>query len=376
MALWLALLVRLARLMCRSAGVFAFLLLLSFQGAAQSVVFINPGRSDETFWRNAAEAMEGAARSLHMTLEVRYAERNPLQAIAIARDVAARAERPRFVVFVNENSVAPEILKALEAAGIDSFVAFSGIQQIQRAQVGQPREKFKHWLGSLEPRAVDAGYMTAKALIETARASRVAQAQDGRLQLLAIGGDRSTLSSMARNAGMRKAVAEDADVILVQEVNGEWRRDKAAEQMRVLAQRYPEARLVWTGNDEMALGAMQAWRARGGTPGRDGFFSTVNTSPAAFAALRSGELSVLAGGHFMAGAWALVMLYDYAHGKDFRSEGLELERRMFVLFDPPLIDRFEQRFGASGKPLDFGKFSKVLNAGVKHYRFEIEALLR
>ncbi|MEG0678013.1 MAG: ABC transporter substrate-binding protein, partial [Comamonas sp.] len=281
-------------------------MLFSFQAAAQSVVFINPGRSDETFWRNAAEAMEGAARSLHMTLEVRYAERNPLQAIAIARDVAARAERPRFVVFVNENSVAPEILKTLEAAGIDSFVAFSGIQQVQRAQVGQPREKFKHWLGSLEPRAVDAGYMTAKALIEAARASRAAQAQDGRLQLLAIGGDRSTLSSMARNAGMRQAVAEDGDVILVQEVNGEWRRDKAAEQMRVLAQRYPEVRLVWTGNDEMALGAMQAWRARGGIPGRDGFFSTVNTSPAAFAALRSGELSVLAGGHFMAGAWALV----------------------------------------------------------------------
>ena len=45
--------------------------------------------------------------------------------------------------------------------------------------------------------------------------------------------------------------------------------------------------------------------------------------------MRTGELSALAGGHFMAGAWALVMLYDYAHGVDFASEGLELRTSIF-----------------------------------------------
>lgn len=243
-------------------------------GWAQSVVFINPGRSNEAYWRTASDAMAAAAVSLGMPLEIRYAERNPLQAISIARELAARpkASRPRFVMFVNESSVAPEILRTLEAAQIDSFMAFNGIQESARAQLGRPRETFKHWLGSLEPQAEEAGYLTAKALIEVARASRVAQASDGKLQMLVIAGDRSTSSSIERNAGMRRAVAEAGDVVLQQEVFGGWSRERAAEQMRVLMQRYPQVRTVWAGNDEMALGAMDAWREAGASPGATAFW--------------------------------------------------------------------------------------------------------
>ena len=50
----------------------------------------------------------------------------------------------------------------------------------------------------------------------------------------------------------------------LQEVYGEWRRDKARLQAQELFRRYPEARLVWSGNDEMALGAMQAWQRSAG----------------------------------------------------------------------------------------------------------------
>ena len=344
---------------------------------AQSVVFINPGRSNETYWRTAAEAMEVAAGSLKMQLEVRYAERNPLQAITIAREVAARPKsaRPRFVVFANESGIAPEVLRTLEAAQIDNFMAFSGLHDAARSSLGSPREKYKYWLGSLEPRAEDAGYLTARALIDAAKTSSVAMT-DGKLQLLAIAGDRSTPSSIARNAGMRRAVAESKDAVVLQEVYGEWSRERAAEQMRVLMQRYPSARTVWAGNDEMAFGAMDAWRAKGGVPGRDGFFSAINTSAAALTAMRTGELSALAGGHFMAGAWALVMLYDYAHGVDFASEGLELTQPMFILFDPPAIDRFEKRFSAAQSPLNFRHYSKALNPRLKTYGFEINKLLR
>lgn len=348
-------------------------------GGAQSVLFINPGHAKETYWRTASEAMQAAAESLGMQLEIHYAQRNPLKAIAIAKQVALRpiAARPRFVIFGNEGGVAPEMLRTLEAAKIDHFMAFSGLSDEGRSQLGQPREKFKHWLGSLEPKAEDAGYLTAKTLIEVGRANKAFSPQDSRLHLLAIAGDRSTPSSIARNTGMRKAVAEAADVKLEQEVFGEWSRHRAAEQMRGLMLRYPDVRLVWAGNDEMAFGAMDVWRAHAGTPGQDAFFSAINTSEAAFSAVRAGELSVLAGGHFMAGAWAMVMLYDYAHGKDFQAEGLELVRPMFVLFNVSQIERFEQRFGAmQKKPLDFRHYSKVLNPKESTYRFEIEKLLR
>src|SRR5256885_16649643 len=78
-------------------------------------------------------------------------------------------------------------------------------------------------------------------------------------------------------------------------------------------------------------------------------------------ALRTGELSALAGGHFLTGAWALVMLYDHAHGADFASEGLEQVRPMFTLLDKSQIDRYEHRISAPLAPLDFRSYSKHLN---------------
>lgn len=343
-----------------------------------SVVFINPGKPDEAYWASASAMMEQAARSLGLQLEIQYADRDHVRGLALARQLAQRdkSERPDYVVLTNDYGAAPKMLHELEGTGIQAFMAFSGVHGSARKETGAPRERYPFWLGSLEPNAEEAGYLTARALFAQARASGGARAVDGKLHLLSIAGDRSTPASIARNAGMRRAVREAGDVELLQEVFSDWRRDKAQEQARWLYQRHPDARLVWTGSDQMAFGAMAAWRTRGGTPGRDAWFSGINTSHEAMAALRSGELAALAGGHFLAGAWALVMLYDHSRGIDFASEGLEQQRSLFVLFDAELARRFEQRMEQPATAIDFRRFSKALNPQLKRYSFNAGQWLR
>ena len=68
---------------------------------------------------------------------------------------------------------------------------------------------------------------------------------DGKFHMLAIAGDRSTTSSIRRNDGMMRAVAEAPDVILDQTIFASWSREKAAEQSEVLFERYSAARMVW-----------------------------------------------------------------------------------------------------------------------------------
>ena len=355
---------------------FSCLLLAPLPLLAQSIVFINPGKSNETYWVTAARAMEAAAASLGMKLETRYAERDHLRTIEFARQIAASpaGSRPDFVILTNDNGTGPEMLKALDGAGIKTFLAFSSIPLADRAGVGGPRERYKGWLGSLEPHAEDAGYLTAKALIASARKAD-AKAADGKLHLIALAGDRTTPSSIRRNEGMQKAVAEAGDVVLDQMVYAAWSREKAAEQGEWLFQRFPAARLVWAGNDVMAFGAMQALEKQGRQPGRDAWFSGVNTSKEAMEAVKSGRLAALAGGHYVAGAWAVVMLYDYAHGRDFADEGLELDRPMFALFDPALAERY-LAFGEDFSRVDFRRQSKVLNKSLRKYNFEFGQLLR
>lgn len=350
------------------------LILLSLGRAqAMSVSFINPGRSDEAFWLAATQAMQAGANSLGVKLEVLYAERDPERALRLAREIAGRPlqQRPDYVLLVNEKGTLVTNAQTLGAAGIKTFAAFNGLLPQER-KIWTPRQSLPLLLGSLEPGAREAGYLTAKALIQQA----LRRHPTGRLQMLAIAGDRSTPVSIARNEGMRQAVAEAPRVELAETVFADWRRDLAREQMQGLLQRHPEARLVWTGSDQMVFGAMEAVSLAGARPGVDHHFSSINTSNEAMQARIDGRLGALAGGHFMTGAWALLMLYDHHKGKDFIDEGLELERPMFTLFDKADAQRFLQRFGSGIRELDLRPHSKHLNPQLRRYSTKPSLLLK
>jgi ABC-type sugar transport system substrate-binding protein len=353
-------------------------LAVSLGAAAQSIAFINPGKSDEAYWVSAARAMDRAARSLGASFEVIYAERVHPRTLDIAREIAARPQgkRPDYVIVTNDYGTGPELLRILDAAGIKTFLAYSSLSASEREGLGGPRERYKGWLGSLEPHAEDAGYLTATELISAGRKAG-ARAPDGKLHMLAIAGDRTTPSSIRRNEGMERAVSDAGDVVVDQVVYAAWARDKSAEQSEWLFERHKSARIVWAGNDLMAFGAMRSWEKRGGAPGKDAWFSGVNTSREAMDAVRSGRLAALAGGHFITGAWVVVMLYDHAHGRDFADEGLELDRPMFTLFDAASAERYLDLFGDGDfERIDFRRYSKALNAKLKRYDFDFAQLLR
>src|SRR5437016_13076270 len=141
----------------------AFLLCGSI-ARAQSVAFINPGKSDEIYWVTATQGMQAAAQSLGMTFEVRYGERDHLRHLDIARDLVARPadKRPQYIVFTDDYAVGGELLKIIDGAGVKSLLAYSSIPADRRGDIGAPRTKYAGWLGSLEPRAGDAGYLTAR----------------------------------------------------------------------------------------------------------------------------------------------------------------------------------------------------------------------
>jgi ABC-type sugar transport system substrate-binding protein len=351
--------------------------LLYASGApAQTVAFINPGKSDEIYWVTATQSMQAAAKSLGMAFEVQYAQREPLRTLQIARELVARpaGKRPEYIVITDDYAVADQLLKIIDDAGVKTFLAYSSIPIDQRGNTGSPRGKYKGWLGSMEPRAEDAGYMTAHALIDRGKKEK-AFAADGKLHMLAIAGDRSTPSSINRNQGMRRATSEDARVVLKEEVYAAWSRELGSQQAESLYRRYPDAKLVWAGNDLMAFGAMSAWESRGGKPGVDAWFSGINTSTEALEAIKSKRLTSLAGGHFITGAWALLMIYDYHHGRDFADEGLELRRPMFAEFTPQLADRYLERFSGGFDGVDFSRYSKVKNPKLKRYNFGFSQLL-
>src|SRR5580704_9895546 len=121
---------------------FCLAILLYESGArAQSVAFINPGKSDEIYWITATQSMQAAAHSLGMTLEVQYAQREPLKTLAIAREMVARpaGQRPEYIVITDDYAVADRLVMIIEAAGLKTFLAYSSIPVNQRVGIGSPR---------------------------------------------------------------------------------------------------------------------------------------------------------------------------------------------------------------------------------------------
>lgn len=334
-----------------------------------SVVFLNPGHATEPFWQGYTQFMQVAADDLGMRLQVIHGERDPERLLTEARRMLAGPHHPDYLLFVNENFVGPELLRLFAHTEIKLFALHSTLTAEQQRLAGGTREYYRNWIGSLVPNDEEAGYLMAKALI--------ASVADQPLEMLAFSGERHTPSAILREQGLHRALAEHPRVKLLQLVHGQWKRQRAYEQARVLLPRYPGTQLVWSANDEMAFGAIEAAREMGKTPGRDIRFSALNNSREVLQARIEGQVGVLVAGHFSLGSWAMVLLHDYHAGQDFaRRGGKDQVAPLFRLLDARQAARLARRLAQPGYGLDFRRFSAVQRPRMKAYAFSIDALLR
>lgn len=331
---------------------------LGTSARAESVLFLNPGSTEEAFWISYSQFMQSAARNLGIDLQILYSQRQPELTLAQARIALQGPNRPDYLMFVNEQYIAPQILRLAQGSGVKLFMVNAALTANQQVLVGERAD----CIGSLMPNDEEGGYLMMKELIRL----HPPVAKDQQIELLAFSGLKITPSAQLREHGMQRALAEHPQVRLRQLVYSGWTQQRAYEQARQLVKRYPEVSLVWSANDEMAFGAMRAFAEAGKTPGRDALFSAVNTSPAALQAVVDGRLSALVGGHFTLGGWALVELHDHELGVDLDQYGgrdrqiplLQLvdkshARQMLVMGKSPNYGVNFRQLSAKGRPASY-----------------------
>lgn len=348
---------------------------LPFWATAQatSVVFLNPGNSTEIFWVSYSQFMQAAARDLGMDLHILYAERNPQNTLDQARELFQAATKPDYLILVNEQYIAPQILRLSQGSGIKLFIVNSPLTEDQRELIGQSQHSYSDWMGSMVGNDEEAGYRMLKELLR--KHGPVPEGQS--IDLLAFSGLKVTPSAQLREQGLRRALAEHPQVHLRQLVYGEWSRERAYRQAEQLLRRYPQTQLVWSANDEMALGAMRAARELGRKPGVDLLFSGVNSSPEALQALIDGQLSVLVAGHFTLGGWAMVALHDDALGLDAkRLGGPDWQLSLFQSLTLTQAQQLLRMGDQVGAKIDFRKLSAQGKPDSYRYPFGLQLLLR
>jgi ABC-type sugar transport system substrate-binding protein len=339
------------------------------------VGFINPTGPPE-FWRLVSATMRAAAAQLGLAVDERQSERSFDKAIAVARDFLDERPRPDYLIATNDVGVGGEIIKLADAAGVPLILLNNDLDEKQWGEYGRPRAKYRHWLGSIVPDHQGGGYGIAEAiLIEAARVKK-----NRPLKLLALGGEVDTPASNERIRGLKRAIAVmgkllgPGSVELVDIAHLDWSEKSAEAWVREFARKDVRIDALWAANDPMALGAITALREAGYTPGTDVMVGGLNWNQVAVERVLKEEMVLTHGGHFLLGAWAMVILRDYHDGRDFAEEDVRLQFPMGA-FDLQVARRFPEIGKVDWRKVDFTGFSKTRNPAVTRYNFTPDAVL-
>lgn len=327
-----------------------------------SVVFLSP--DDSRFWYLVSEFMVEVAADLDLNLEVLFDhDSHRYSYLRIAEDVLGRENKPDYLVFMFKEQVSTRMLTYANEMGVKVFTIDTGVPAATKASVGGPRETLPNWIGHLAPDNVGAG-RTLTTILEQ-QAQRLGLAGPGQsLPLVALSGTLDSSAAKDRQQGLVDAASANRSYIL-QLVDAEWSRKLAKTKTRVLLKRYPQVAAIWSASDGMALGAIDAAKQAGKRPGEDVLVGGVDWEPEALEAIRSGELAVSLGRHFMGGGLALLLLHDYHHGFDFSDDTsppvLSYQLKPATIDNVDIVEKIMEP--EHWRNVDFRRFSRVVDVG-------------
>lgn len=325
--------------------------------------------TDDMFYGPVVRFMQSAANDLGVELNIIEAEDDHTTVDDKVRSDLELSSAADAVIVVSVKESGASILKVCQEYGVPLMIENSAILD---QTVGQPREFFSTYIGEMLPDDEMAGYKLAKYLIEISP-----RASDGKVYLVAISGPYGTSASIEREKGLKRAIAEHKDVVLLQIVRANWERQKAARVFSGLKKRYPHIRAVWTASDGMALGVADQVEAMGLMPGVDIVTGGIDWSLEGTHAVRDGKIQASAGGHFMEGAWALIAMYDYLNGQDFiEPDGVNMKTDMYLMTEHNYPDHAWLLQEENWPGIDFKSLSRYLNPQKNYYDFDMQAISR
>jgi hypothetical protein len=332
------------------------------------VVFLNPGEAVERGtgqqWQLVSRFMTVAAKTFDIQLEVLYAERDHLLMLRQAEEVARRTDAPDYVVIVNEKMAARQMLETLARSPAKVLLIHNDLTPAQRREIGNERQQIPNWIGTVTANAARGGYRLMEYLCQRLgkRAAKV----------IGITGDPNTPVSLERAAGVDAFLSQVPNARTCQLVFGDWSYADSDQKARVLLARYPDANVLWAANDSMALGALSGVESSHAHV----LVGGMGALPEALTRVIDGGLAAMVAGDYFIGAWAMVLLYDYHHGRDFAASGGVCQKLDFLsVIHRDNVAQYGEVVFLRGHTLDFGLYSKTMHPHPGPYDFSLRHIL-
>lgn len=330
---------------------------------------------NDVFWKFAGGFAKAVGEDLPVDLTVYPGNNDSNEYLATIRKSLESAHPPDGILFKNFNNTGPEIIRLAEKHRVFALNVDEALSEEDALKMGKPREKYRYWVGQITNDDEEAGYNLANQLIDAAKAKGLVDKQ-GRVQLVAIAGNPYEGTSSDRITGLQIALAQRKDALLNEVVAAYWKEPRGHERLREVLHRYPETRVIWATNDGMPLGASREARKMGLIPNQNLLLGGIGTVGEGMKSLIEGDVTLSAGGNYMAGGWGVILMFDYLHGLDFATESAVMRVSLY-LFDRPKMARYVNKLGyGEWQRVDFSRFSKQQNPQLLKYPFGFPVMLQ
>ena len=333
-------------------------------------------RPDEKnyFWELFEDVMRDVAQDLDIELKSIHAKDDTIKVVQNAMEIASSPDKPD-VVFVQVASTSgPQILDIFQAQDIDVVFVNSGMPAWQEEKVGKPLENYENYIGQMLPNDFQNGRKVAEVIYNKALQKNLDI--DDEVSALAIAGSQDTRPSDERVRGLKSYVQENLEFDVIAIGQGLWTFETSQKASARLLTRYANVNAVWAVNDETALGVVAAAKEHGLEPGKDFVIGSIDWLPEALELIRKGEIDFSLGGHFMDGAWALIMAYDFKNSGIREKENAFNADSNMQIIDAENVDMMGAKLEKKDwQEIDFKKLTKTHNPEIKQYNFNILEIL-
>ena len=179
---------------------------------------------------------------------------------------------------------------------------------IDRELTSTPCEDFVTFIGS---DFLDQGQRAAEQMIE---------ATGGEATIAILLGSPGNLVTTQRTDGFVQSIEEQDGMEIVAEQTGDFTREGGQEVTAQLIQANPDIDAIYAENDEMALGALQALRDAGRTPGDDVMLVSIDGTQEAVQAVVDGEIFAVVESNPRFGPLAFDVAQRYLNGEAIPSK--------------------------------------------------------
>jgi len=348
-------------------------------GKTFKVALFSP-KGDSPFWSLVTNFAQEAANDLGIELIVYDAKLNQFTMVQQLKEAVTGPDKVDAVLFSNFKQFGTRCLDVAEEAQVPAFMFNSGLTAKQRALAKKPREKYKFWVGVMTPDDEGAAEQIANVLINDALNVQKLGA-DKKIHVVGIAGINSDASSIVRVNGLKRAIAGRQNVVLEQVVDTDWGAEMGKEKFLRLYKRYPQTSVVWSASYRITDGIIEGMQQENLNPGEDLFTNSVVLNEQALKDVSNGKLSATVGGHYIEGAWGIVMLHDYLNNIDFASESIELKTPMGIVTKDN-VELYLKNITAEKlspenlRKIDFTRYSKKLNPELNRYNFDLDSVLK